>query len=159
MIKFSQITTVEQLCQSQGAATGNQFVDGLMEFIRLNTSNSIEDAAAYLGIPQRLLCDAIKFFVGTTPREVIHRYRSYQALDLLDNPQLSTTEVARRLHFASSKVLEAVMRNCHGTTVTAYRTGKARRNGNYDYNQTAEARQNVIDNAKKLKQRSRSAEE
>lgn len=159
MIKFSQITTVEQLCQSQGAATGNQFVDGLMEFIRLNTSNSIEDAADYLGLPQRLLSDAIKFFVGATPREIIHRYRSYQALDLLDNPQLSTDDVAQHLHFASYKALEAVMRKYHGTTIGAYRNGKARRNGNYGYNQTSEARQCIIDNAKKLKQRSQNAEE
>lgn len=153
MTKITPITTVEELCRTRGAATGNVFVDGLVEFLNSSRSNLVEDAAEYLGVPARLLSVNIQFFVGAHASEVIARFRSYQALDLLDNPELSKEEVAANCGFASYKVLEAVMRRYHGTTIDAYRTGKARRNSNYDYNQSAERRRSVIDNARKLRDR------
>lgn len=159
MTKITPITTVEELCRTRGAATGNVFVDGLVEFLKHSRSNLVEDAAAYLGVPIRLLSANILFFVGTHAGEVIVRYRSYQALDLLDNPELSKEEVAIRCGFASYKVLESVMRRYHGTTIEAYRTGRARRNGNFDYNQSAESRRSVIDKARQLRERDKTEQE
>lgn len=153
MITIQPATTLDQLIATKGAPTGNPFVDGLVEFLRLNASNTVEDAANYLGVPERLLREAIHFFVGVTVREVIHRWRAMQALDLLDDPALSLDAICKRLHFASPKVLRAMMRTYYGTTIGMYRDGKLRRNGNFDYNETKESRQTAIRNAQQLKKR------
>lgn len=153
MIKITPITTADELCRSHGAATGNILVDGLVDFLQHTRSCKAEDAAIYLEVPQRLLSEAIRFFVGSTVQNVILRWRAYQALDLLDQPDMTREAVAEYLQLGSVKTLEGLFRKQFGTTIEAYRTGNLRRNSNFGFNQKAESRRKVISKANELKKR------
>lgn len=146
MEKIQQITTLEELIQSEGVPTGNVIVDAFVEWVKANRSNQVTDAAEALGIPQRLLSDTIKFFVGTTAQNFILRWRMKQLLTLLDDPDITNEDAARRCHFTSVTYVEILMKKYYQTTLRAYRTGQARR----DYYLTAEERRTRNDNAKKL---------
>lgn len=155
MKEIKQVTTMEELCNGGGAETGNVFVDGFVEWLKANISNSVEDAAVYMGIPYRMLVENIRFFVGVTPSQLTQRWRSIQLLDLLDENQYTLDQIARKLHLASNKEVEAIMRKVHKTTIGAYLNGTARRNGNYVYNHTAEGRRKVEENAEQLRNRNK----
>ena len=155
MKELKQVTTMEELCTRGGAETGNVFVDGFVEWLKANISNSVEDAAMFMGIPYRMLVENIRFFVGVTPSQLTQRWRSIQLLDLLDENKYTLDQIARRLHLASGKEVEAIMRKVHKTTVGAYLNGTARRNGNYVFNHSAEARRKVEQNAKTLRDRNK----
>lgn len=146
MEKIKQITTLDELIKNEGAPTGSIIVDALVEWVKTNSSNQVTDAAEALGIPQRLLSDSIKFFVGTTAQNLILRWRMKQLLTMLDDPNISYSEAARRCHFASVTYVEILMKKYFHTTLRAYRTGQARQ----DYYLTIEERKARNDNAKKL---------
>lgn len=147
MEKLHQITTIGQLIEQDGTPTGNSIIDAFTTWIKENRSNLVSDAAKALGIPQRLLSDTVRFFVGATALEVILRWRMNQALPLLKDASLSPEDVALRCHFTSQKYLESLIQKYYHTTLRAYRTGKARQ----DFAMTAEERRDVNQNAQKLR--------
>lgn len=150
MIKLQPITTIDHLIETQGAPTGNAIIDALVEWVNTNQSNVVTDAAHAIGIPQRLLCDTVKFFVGTTAQELIQRLRMEQALTMLSNPDITNDEVVTACHFNSQHYLEQLIKKYYQTTLRAYRTGAARR----DFNLTEKQRNEVNKNAQKLRNRS-----
>ena len=76
-----------------------------------------------------------------------------QAIDLLDNPELSVAEVARRTGFSSENYLISVFRRRLGITPYAYRNGTVLRNGRYPFNQSAHDRKMLLKKAAELKSR------
>lgn len=153
MIKIQQITTVEELYKTNGARTGNVFVDGVVEFLQNEPSHSASACAEYLGVDHHLLAGVVKLFLGLPLKEIIVRWRLFQAMDLLDTHQFSLDEVAAKCGYSDPKCLGTAMKKYHGTTLNTYLTGRLRRNTNYDINSTAEKRRQVMDNANELRQR------
>lgn len=149
MIKLQPIITIDQLIHTQAVPTGNAIIDALVEWVGTYESNLVTDAAMAIGIPQRLLCDTIRFFVGVTAQELILRLRMEQALTLLSDPTLTNEAVVRRCHFRSQHYMEQLFQKYYQTTVRAYRKGAARR----DFNKSAKERKEVNDNAQKLRLR------
>ena len=81
------------------------------------------------------------------------QWRMRQAIDLLDDENLSVEEVARRCGFRREKNLISAIHERFGTTPYAYRNGSVLRNGNYRFNQETHQRKNIIENAEKLRSR------
>ena len=154
MNKIEQITTLEELYKSGGAKTGNVFVDGLVEFLQKTKSIHASKAAEYMGISTKLLTEAIKLFVGMLPKEIIPRWRTMQALDLMDaHPEMKREDVAKACGL-SLRSLELNMQKYYSTTIDAYHLGKTRSNDRYFADTTAGAGvRKVLENAQKLKER------
>lgn len=154
MAKIQQITTIEELYKQGDAKTGNVFVDGMVEFLMTTKSLSPSEAAEFMGISQKLLTDTIKLFVGILPKEMIPRWRTMQALDLMDaNPEMNREEVAEACGF-SIRSLESNIKRFFGTTIDAYHLGKTRHNETYFANSSANVEvKKILENAQKLKNR------
>lgn len=155
MIEIGQITTVDELYRMKGARTGNIFVDGVAEFLQNVPSHEASDCAKYLRVDQRTLTSVISIFLGASLKEVIMQWRLRQAIDLLDDLSIPYPTIASRCGYKSVKQLEALIKKHYGTTMETYRSGKLRRNSNYDINQSAESRRSVIRAAKELKDRNK----
>lgn len=155
MIEIKQIATVEELYRAKGARTGNIFVDGVVEFLQHVPSCEASDCAKYLKVDQRTLTSVIRIFLGKSLKEVILQWRLMQTIDLLDDPQIPFESIALRCGYRSVKQLEASMKKYYGTTMETYRSGKVRRNSNYDINKSAQSRQEILQAAKNLKNRAK----
>ena len=155
MIEIKQITTLEKLYFSHGALTGNVFVDAVVWLlIHDKGQNEVSKIADLLEVNRSTLTDVFQILVGIPLKEAIISWRLWEALDLMDaNPTMSAEEVAQRCGFRRAQALGALFKKHFHTTIGAYREDTVRRNGNYDYNQTARQRQEVIDNAKILHDR------
>lgn len=153
MITIKQITTVEQLYKSQGAATGNVIVDAIMEYVKCTSSHSGEEAAVCLGVNQRWLSHSIKIFVGVTLSQFILEWRVRQALDLLDNESLSYDEVASRTGFSSYQHFSEAMCKLFGVTPYQYRTESVLNHGRSELYNSRKKQQAIVDIVKKLKSR------
>lgn len=152
MIKITQITTIDELWKNGGAPTGNLFVDGFVEFLKNYPSHKPSDAAALMEINERLLREAILVFLGIKPIEAIIRWRVMQAIEMMNNPELTISEIAHRCGFGSERSLERYMKEYYGTTIGTYRTGIVVRNGSYPFNQSVAGRREVMENAKRLRE-------
>ena len=155
MIEIKQIATVEELYQAKGARTGNIFVDGVVEFLQRVPSCEAGMCAKYLKVDQRTLTSVISIFLGESLKEVILKWRLMQAIDMLDDPSIPFPTIAQHCGYRSVKQLEAAMKKYYGTTMETYRSGKLRRNSNYDINKSAESRRKVLNAAQELRKRKR----
>ena len=155
MIEIKQISTVEELYQSQGARTGNVFVDGVVDFLQHVPSHEASDCAKYLKVDQRTLTSVINIFLGESLKEVIIKWRVRQAIDLLDDPNITFDTIASRCGYSSVKRLEFSIKKFYGTTMETYRSGKVRRNSNYDINKSSDKRNNILLAAQQLKDRNK----
>jgi len=153
MIFIKQITTVEELWNTQGAPTGQIAVDAIVDYVKRVKTHSAQGVAFYLNVDQRFLNETMKLFVGVSLKEFIMQWRMHQAIDLLDDESLSYEQVARRCGFRRVKNLIAAIHTRFGTTPYAYRNGSVLRNGNYRFNQETHERKSIIENAEKLRSR------
>ena len=153
MILIKQITTVEELYKTKGAPTGQTAVDAVVDYVKRVKTHSAQEVALCLNVDQRYLNETMKLFVGVTLKEFILQWRMRQAIDLLDDENLSVGEVARRSGFKHEKNLIAAFRARYGTTPYAYRNGSVFRNSNYRFNREAHQRKRIIENAEKLRSR------
>ena len=153
MIFIKQITTVEELWNTAGAPTGQIAVDAVVDYVKRVNSHSAQQVAFYLNADQRFLNETMKLFVGVSLKEFIMQWRMRQAIDLLDDENLSVEEVAHRCGFRREKNLIAAIHARFGTTPYAYRNGSVLRNGNYRFNQETHQRKSIIENAEKLHSR------
>ena len=155
MIFIKQITTVEELWNTAGAPTGQIAVDAVVDYVKRVNTHSAQQVAFYLNADQRFLNETMKLFVGVSLKEFIMQWRMRQAIDLLDDENLSVEEVARRCGFKLEKNLIAAFRARYGTTPYAYRNGSVFRNSNYRFNREAHQRKRIIENAEKLRSRNK----
>ena len=89
MIFIKQITTVEELWNTAGAPTGQIAVDAVVDYVKRVNTHSAQQVAFYLNADQRFLNETMKLFVGVSLKEFIMQWRMRQALDLLDDENLS----------------------------------------------------------------------
>ncbi len=153
MKEIKRITSVEELYKSKGAPTGQIPVDAVVDYVKRVKSHSAEEVALFLGQKRVWISGALQMLVGLPLQEFIIRWRVLQALDLLDDPELSVAEVASRTGFRSENYLISVFRRRLGTTPYAYRKGTVLRNSNYSFNQNSHARKQVLEKAGQLKSR------
>ena len=153
MILIKQITTVEELYKTKGAPTGQTAVDAIVDYVKRVKSHSAQEVALCLNVDQRYLNETMKLFVGVSLKEFIMQWRMRQAIDLLDDENLSVEDVAHRCGFRRDKNLIAAIHARFGTTPYAYRNGSVLRNGNYRFNQETHQRKSIIENAEKLRSR------
>ena len=124
--EIKTVSTVEELYKSNGAPTGEIIVDAVVDNVKRTTTHSSADIALLLKVKNLAwLSGAMQLLVGLPLQEFIFRWRLMQAIDLLDNPELSVAEVA-------STVL---------------------RNGRYPFNQSANDRKMLLKKAAELKSR------
>jgi AraC-like DNA-binding protein len=146
--EIKTVSTVEELYKSNGAPTGEIIVDAVVDNVKRTTTHSSADIALLLKVKNLTwLSGAMQLLVGLPLQEFIFRWRLMQAIDLLDNPELSVAEVARRTGFSSENYLISVFRRRLGITPYAYR------NGRYPFNQSAHDRKMLLKKAAELKSR------
>ena len=153
MVEIKNVSTVEELYKSNGAPTGEMIVDAVVYYVRRTTTHSSADIALLLNVKRVWLSGAMQLLVGLPLQEFIFRWRLMQAIDQLDNPDLSVAEVAQRTGFRSENYLISVFRRRLGITPYAYRNGTVRHNGRYPFNQSARDRKALLEKAAKLKSR------
>lgn len=153
--EIKTVSTVEELYRSNGAPTGEIIVDAVVDkFVKRTTTHSSADIALLLKVKNLAwLSGAMQLLVGLPLQEFIFRWRLMQAIDLLDNPELSVAEVARRTGFRSENYLISVFRRRLGITPYAYRNGTVLRNGRYPFNQSAHDRKMLLEKVAELKSR------
>ena len=134
--------------------TGEIIVDAVVDNVKRTTTHSSADIALLLKVKNLTwLSGAMQLLVGLPLQEFIFRWRLMQAIDLLDNPELSVAEVARRTGFSSENYLISVFRRRLGITPYAYRNGTVLRNGRYPFNQSAHDRKMLLKKVAELKSR------
>jgi AraC-like DNA-binding protein len=153
MIEIKRITSVDELYKNGGAPTGQIPVDAVVDYVKRVKSHSAEDVATYLGQKRVWLSGVLQMLVGVPLQEFIIQWRVLQALDLLDDPELSVAEVAKACGFRNEKNLVDTLRRRVGITPNAYRTGSVPHNGNYSFNKDPHARRKLFENVEKLKSR------
>ena len=151
--EIKTVSTVEELYKSNGAPTGEIIVDAVVDNVKRSTTHSSADIALLLKVKLVWLSGAMQLLVGLPLQEFIFRWRLMQAIDLLDNPELSVAEVAKRTGFRSENYLISVFRRRLGITPYAYRNGTVLRNGRYPFNQSAHDRKMLLKKAAELKSR------
>ena len=151
--QIKTVSTVEELYKSNGASTGEIIVDAVVDNVKRSTTHSSADIALLLKVKLVWLSGAMQLLVGLPLQEFIFRWRLMQAIDLLDNPELSVAEVAKRTGFRSENYLISVFRCRLGITPYAYRNGTVLRNGRYPFNQSAHDRKMLLKKAAELKSR------
>ena len=157
--EIKTVSTVEELYKSNGAPTGEIIVDAVVDNVKRTTTHSSADiASADIALLLKVknltwLSGAMQLLVGLPLQEFIFRWRLMQAIDLLDNPELSVAEVARRTGFRSENYLISVFRRRLGITPYAYRNGTVLRNGRYPFNQSAHDRKMLLEKVAELKSR------
>ena len=151
--EIKTVSTVEELYKSNGAPTGEIIVDAVVDNVKRSTTHSSADIALLLKVKLVWLSGAMQLLVGLPLQEFIFRWRLMQAIDLLDNPELSVAEVAKRTGFKSENYLISVFRRRLGLTPYAYRNGTVLRNGRYPFNQSAHDRKMLLKKAAELKSR------
>ena len=152
--EIKTVSTVEKLYKSNGAPTGEIIVDAVVDNVKRTTTHSSADIALLLKVKNLTwLSGAMQLLVGLPLQEFIFRWRLMQAIDLLDNPELSVAEVARRTGFRTENYLITVFRRRLGITPYAYRNGTVLRNGRYPFNQDSHSRKQLLEKAAQLKLR------
>lgn len=154
-IEIKQITTPWQLYKSGAAASGDRFVDAVTCILYTDRQlNEAKTIAEILDVSLPILNGVIKISTGVTLKELITYWRIWQALDLMDNnTKMSNEEVAQQCGFAHAHDLGVLLMHRFHTTISAYRYGEARRNGNYAYNQKNGGSRAIEENAQKLHNR------
>lgn len=150
---IQQITTVEQLYKNPEQPTGNVIVDAVVEYARLGSRLTGEDAATCLNVDQRWLSQSVKIFVGVTLPQFLWQWRLYQALDLLDDESLSYEQVASRTGFASTQHLSDSMFKFFKVTAFQYRTQSVYNHSLSALYNSRKKQQEVIERVKALKKR------
>lgn len=118
MIEIKQIATVEELYLKQGTPTGEVIVDAVVEMLKDGPrTNAAQDFAQRLGFELRVLSAVIEKLVGVRLKEMIMQWRMLQALDLLDNHELSYDQVAQQCGFSTSKELGKEFTRRQHTTI------------------------------------------
>ena len=153
MLEIKPVSTVEELYKSNGAPTGEIIVDAVVDYLKHSTTHSSTDIALLLRVKLVWLSGAMQLLVGLPLQEFVIRWRLMQAIDLLDNPELSVSEVAERTGFRSENYLISVFRRRLGITPYAYRNGRVIRNSRYAFNQDSHSRKQLLEKAAKLKAR------
>jgi signal transduction histidine kinase/DNA-binding response OmpR family regulator len=105
-----------------GSAT-QRLVRRAMGFIHTHYAESLgrEDMAAHVGISADYLTDCFRQELGITPITYLNRYRIRRARDLLENSDLSITEVALAVGFSESAHFTRTFQRDIGITPRAYR--------------------------------------
>lgn len=153
MIEIKQITTVEQLYRTKGAATGESFVDAVVWLLMHTYINEVREIAQLLEVDPSLLSKVLKVLTGVPLKEMITQWRMWQALEMMtEHPEMSDEQICQQCGCGHAQDLEAKLKQRYHTTLGAFRSGHARRNGNYDYNQTAASQREVTINADQLRQ-------
>lgn len=151
MIQIKQLATVEELWLNRRKKTGNIIVDAMVEFLRATRSHQVEDLSIMYEVPKRLFQEAIPVFVGVSPSEMIGRWRALDAAKALLDTQLSEEKIAAHCGFQSVRNLRVVLKKYYGTTAMAVRKGAPVRNSVYAYNNDRSERQEIVENAAKLR--------
>ncbi|HHY64839.1 MAG TPA: AraC family transcriptional regulator [Clostridiaceae bacterium] len=78
-----------------------RYVSKAVEYIEKNFSGelTVQSVADYLKIDRSYLSTLFSKHLGTTPRDFIIKYRMDKACELLKNPQLSVSDVARSVGY------------------------------------------------------------
>ncbi len=144
------IENIEELYRAK-EPTGELIIDEVVEAVRKTMTQKASDIALLLDVDRRSLSIAFELLTGITLDAMLLEWRMLQARDLLNDKNLSISEVANRCGFKRPKNLIIAFRHRWGTTPNAYRTGKLNRNSNYVVNKDYHSRKNALLNAERLK--------
>jgi transcriptional regulator GlxA family with amidase domain len=87
-------------------------------------SLSREDIACHVGISADYLTDCFRQEMNITPMTYLRHYRLRQARQLLENTNLTITQVAGQVGFSESAHFTHIFQQENGVTPRAYRNGK-----------------------------------
>lgn len=103
--KIGQITTLEQLIEAPDTATGDVFVDGVMQVIKAYKHPTIGKIAEVLGIRRQLLSEIVKIRTGSTIIEILDARNWQKAQYLLTETDLDLNAVARECGYSNHVAL------------------------------------------------------
>ena len=152
MIEIHQITTVWQLYKSKGAATGCNALDAATYIVSHSKGHSADDVAAALNVDLRWLSETVRIYAGVSLKQFILQWRLYQALDLLDKPELSIEEVYGKCGFVAERHFATSFSRAFGVSPHVYRNDATQHHPLYNAN-TPKARQEQVEKVKQLKAR------
>ncbi|HHW22262.1 MAG TPA: AraC family transcriptional regulator [Clostridiaceae bacterium] len=100
-----------------------RYVSKAVEYIEKNYSEdiSVNSVADYLKINRSYLSTLFTKYLGTTPREFIIKYRMDKACELLKNPLLSISDVARSVGYEDSFQFSKTFKKVMGIPPSTYR--------------------------------------
>lgn len=99
--KIGQITTLEQLIEAQDTATGDVFVDGVMQVLKAYKHPTIGMIAEVLGIRRQLLSEIMKIRTGSTLTEILDAWNWHKVQYLLTETDLELNAVAQECGYAN----------------------------------------------------------
>jgi DNA-binding response OmpR family regulator len=111
-----------------GRAT-QQLVRQAMAYIHTHYSEPLsrKDIACHIGISADYLTDCFRKEMNVTPMTYLRRYRIRQACELLENTNLTITQVAGAVGYSESAHFTHNFQQEIGVTPRAYRNGKRKR--------------------------------
>jgi len=99
--KIGQITTLEQLIEAPDTATGDVFVDGVMQVLKAYKHPTIGKIAEVLGIRRQLLSEIVKIRTGSTLTEILDYWNWQKVQYLLTETDLDLNAVARECGYSN----------------------------------------------------------
>ena len=94
--------------------SGNEVIDAAVDLMYKNRHNSGENYAAWLGFPIRDLNGFFRIMTGMTFVEWNDQFLLLMAKELLDKSNLSSSEIAKWMHFTTVNVFGRWFRHLSG---------------------------------------------
>ena len=140
--------------------TGQIPVDVVLDFLwKVPASHSVSDIAVLHNVDARQLSAAFSLLTKVTLRDFIMEWRLLQALDLLDDPDLTIEQVGRKTGFHAQSKFETAFIEHFGTSPYVYRNGDVARSGGFHINATPAHRREMLAKADELHHRNDASSE
>lgn len=95
MKTISPIITIEQLYKERNSATGEIFLDAVVEALQTIKKPTVSAVAKQLGVNKDVLSGVVKALTGNSLSELIKYWRWQKILFLLENTDMPYPEVAK----------------------------------------------------------------
>jgi len=82
---------------------------------------SVMELARHIGLDRSYLCSLFKEYLKVSPREYLIKYRMDKACELMKNPSLSISDVARSVGYSDPLGFSKMFKKVKGCSPKAYR--------------------------------------
>ena len=101
------------------------YIRKAIQYIEMNYSRdiSVMELAKHIGLDRSYLCSLFKEYLKVSPREYLIRYRMDKACELMKNPSLSISDVARSVGYNDPLGFSKMFKKVKGCSPKEYRRG------------------------------------
>jgi AraC-like DNA-binding protein len=108
---------------TEGNNYRDNYIKKTLQFIEMNYSRniSVKDAAQFIGLNKNYFSTLFKQSLGVTPQEYIIKYRINKACELLKNPAISISDVARSVGYSDPLGFSKIFKQVKGCSPKYFR--------------------------------------